>query len=147
MALLQANGVIRLSSDIELRYTPSGTAIASFSVVSSNKHKTQQGEDREDTCFIQATVFGTRAEILNQYVKKGSKLFIRGELKLDTWTDQQGQKKSKHSIHIKEFEFLDCKESQSAQQGNGTNQSSSYAQENDITPMPEIDIGDDTLPF
>jgi len=143
MALLQTNGVVRLSSDIELRYTPSGTAIASFSVVSSNKYKTQQGEEKEDTCFIQATAFGKQAEVLNQYVKKGSKLFIRGELKLDTWTDQQGAKKSKHSIHIKEFEFLDCKDTPTPQQstqngGNGQQQP---------TPIPEIDIKESELPF
>jgi len=149
MALLQINGVVRLSSDIEIRYTQGGTAIASFSVVSSSKYKTQAGEQREDTCFISATAFGRQAETLNQYTKKGSKLFVRGDLKLETWTDQQGQKKSKHSVTIKEFEFLDCKESNTPKANPQTptpQQENGYTQTPE-TSIPDIDISDDEIPF
>jgi len=152
MALLQINGVVRLSSDIETKYTQGGTTIASFSIVSSSKYKTQAGEQREDTCFISATAFGRQAETLNQYIKKGSKLFVRGDLKLETWTDQQGQKKSKHSVTIKEFEFLDCKDNNTQQPQNSgyaqqQSQSAPTQQKAPETSIPDIDISDDEIPF
>jgi len=107
--LPRINAVMRISQDIELRYLPSGAAVAKLNLVSSSKYKTATGEQKEETCFIEGAVFGKPAEVINQYCKKGSKLYIMGDLKLDTWQDQNGQKRSKHTIKIDSFEFLDSK--------------------------------------
>ena len=143
--LLKIQGVVRLASDVEIKYTQSGSAIANFSIVSSNKYKTQSGEQKEDTCFIEATAFGRLAEICNQYLRKGSQIKIDGELKQDTW-EKDGQKRSKHTVTIREMEMLGSK---------SEGQNSALAQQNksyetyvkpDVQKVPDIDV-DEELPF
>lgn len=107
--LIQVSALTRLSKDIELRYAPSGAAIARLSFVNSRKYKTQTGEDREDVCFIDGVAFGRTAEIINQYCKKGDRLFIQGLLKQDTWMTDEGKNMSKHSISIEAIEFVEKK--------------------------------------
>ena len=146
--LSKVNGVFRIASEIELKYLPSGSAVAKVNLVNSSKYKTQSGEQKEDVCFINGTVFGKQAEVLNQYCHKGSKLFVTGQLKQDTWQDQQGNKRSAHSIKIDSFEFLDSKPQQ---------QSYSQGQQNDYQQRPQAKvevvqdsqpyIGDDEIPF
>jgi len=60
-----------LTRDIELRYTPSGTAIAKTGIATNRRFKTQTGEQKEETCFIDITIFGRAAEVANQYLSKG----------------------------------------------------------------------------
>jgi len=108
--LLEVNGVVRLASDVELRYTQSGTAIANFSIVSSEKFKSQTGEQKENVTFIEAVIFGKMGEIANQFLRKGSRIFVRAKLNQDQWTAQDGSKRSKHKVTIERFEMLDCKE-------------------------------------
>lgn len=120
--LAKVNGVFRISRDIELKYLPSGSAIAKVGLVNSAKYKTQTAGQKEDTCFIDGIIFGKPAEVINQYCKKGSKIFVSGDLKLEQWVAQDGSNKSKHSIKIKEFEFLDTKSgTQQQQQQNNDN--------------------------
>ena len=107
--LIPINALTRLSKDVELRYSPSGAAIARLSFVNSRKYKTQSGEEREDVCFIDGVAFGKTAEIINQYCKKGDRLFIQGLLKQDTWTTDEGKNMSKHSINIEAIEFVEKK--------------------------------------
>jgi single-strand DNA-binding protein len=101
-----------LTRDIELRYTNGGTAIANTAIASTHKF-TSNGEKREETMFIDITFFGKKAETVNQWLRKGSKILIHGMLKFDQWTDQQGQKRSKHTIIVDEFTFLDSKQDNS----------------------------------
>ena len=75
--LAKVSGVFRISKEIELKYLPSGSAVAKVSLVNSSKYETQSGEQKEDTCFIDGSVFGKSAEILNQYCSKGSKIYIK----------------------------------------------------------------------
>lgn len=137
MALGKAIGVYRLSRDVELRYLPSGQAVAKLGLVNSSKYKTQSGEQKEDTCFIDGSVFGKLAEVANQYLKKGSKIFIDAELKQDIWTGQDGSNQSRHTLKINSFEMLDSK--QATQENH--NQTSSY------NKVPEIDVYEDQIPF
>lgn len=108
----------RLARDIELRYTKSGAAIGSTGIAVTRKY-TLNGEKREETCFIDIMFFGKQAEIANQYLDKGSKLLVEGRLKLDQWTDNNGQNRSKHSIAVESMEMLgDAKQNnQGYQQG------------------------------
>lgn len=107
--LIPINALTRLSKDVELRYSPSGATIARLSFVNGRKYKTQSGEEREDVCFIDGVAFGKTAEIINQYCKKGDRLFIQGLLKQDTWTTDEGKNMSKHSINIEAIEFVEKK--------------------------------------
>lgn len=142
--LAKVNGVFRISKDIELKYLPSGSAIAKVGLVNSAKYKTQTGEQKEDTCFIDGIVFGKPAEVINQYCKKGSKIFVSGDLNLEQWVAQDGSNKSKHSIKIKEFEFLDTK-SGTQQQSGGQNSYKQQQQQNNDNGGPNI--YNDDIPF
>jgi len=98
-----------LTRDIELRYLPSGTAVAKSAIATSHKFKNAQGEQQEEVCFLDFNVFGRGAEILNQYVRKGSKVLLEGRLVLETWVGPDGNNRSKHSLRVENFKFLDTK--------------------------------------
>jgi len=120
-----------LTRDIELRYTQSGSGIANTAIATSRKF-TQNGEKKEEVCFVDITFFGRSSEIANQYLRKGSKILVEGRLKFDQWVDQNGQKRSKHSVIVETMQMLDSKgdnqnngSSQNYQQ-NDQNQNNSY---------------------
>ena len=165
-----------LTRDIELKYIPSGAAIAKSAIATSHKYKTQTGEQKEEVCFLDFDVFGKQAEILNQYVRKGSKVMLEGRLVLNRWTAQDGSNRSNHSLRVENFKFLDSKndnpggqassgygQQQPAQQQGGYSQApqqqqQSYnqapqSQQQYQAPMqqehkiPEIDIDTDEIPF
>lgn len=97
-----------LTRDIELRYSQGGMAIASTSLATSRKF-TLNGEKKEEVCFVDITFFARSAEIANQYLRKGSKILVEGRLNFDQWVDQNGQKRSKHSVVVETMQMLDSK--------------------------------------
>lgn len=98
-----------LTRDIELKYSSSGFAIATMGLASNRRFKKQDGSQGEEACFVDVKLFGRTAEIANQYLKKGSKVLIEGRLTLESWTDQSGSKKSKHTITAESMQMLDSK--------------------------------------
>lgn len=97
----------RLTRDPQLRYLPSQTAVCDFGLATGRKYKMQTGEEREETTFIDCSVMGRGAEVFNQYCQKGKLVFLEGRLKLDQWDDKQtGQKRSKLSVAVENFQFL-----------------------------------------
>jgi single-strand DNA-binding protein len=98
-----------LTRDIELKYLPSGSAIAKGAIATSHKYKTQTGEQKDEVCFLDFTVFGKGGEILNQYVRKGSKVMLEGRLAFEQWQAQDGSNRSRHALIVSEFKFLDTK--------------------------------------
>ncbi len=100
-----------LTRDPEIKYTPKGTAIASFGLAVNRKYSTDGGEKREEVTFIDLDAFGRTAEVIGEYFKKGRPIYVEGRLKLDTWDDKQtGQKKSKLRVVVDSFEFLGGRE-------------------------------------
>lgn len=97
-----------LTRDIELRYTSGGTALAKTAIATTRKFS-NNGEKKEEVCFVDITFFGRSAEIANQYLRKGSKCLVEGRLMFEQWTDQQGQKRSKHSVTVETMQMLDSK--------------------------------------
>lgn len=93
----------------ELRYLQSNSAVCNTGIAVNRKFKSQSGELKEEVCFIDIALFGRTAEIANQYLKKGSKCLIDGRLKLDSWTDDNGVKKSRHSVVVESLKMLDNK--------------------------------------
>lgn len=157
-----------LTRDVELRYLPSGSAVAKMGLA-TNRQYTQNGEKKDETCFIDITLFGRSGEVANQYLRKGSKVLIEGRLVLEQWTDQQGQKRSKHSVVGESMKMLDSRQQSGDQEyGGGYNQQPSYDQpDHSYAPqqpqqqqpyqnqpaqgggnnLPEIDINEDEIPF
>jgi len=99
-----------LTRDIEVKFTPSNLAIGSTGIATNRKFKNQMGESKEEVMFLDITFFGRTAEIANQYLKKGSKVLVDGRLKLDQWTDANGQKRSKHSLVVESMKMLGGKD-------------------------------------
>ena len=97
-----------LTRDIELRYSQSGTAIAKTAIATSRKFTTN-GEKKEEVCFVDITFFGRSGEVANQYLRKGSKILVEGRLNFEQWVDQNGQKRSKHSVIAETMQMLDSK--------------------------------------
>lgn len=120
----QATIIGNLTKDIELRYTASGMAIGNTAIASTHKFNTANGEKREETCFIDVTFMGKSAEIANQYLAKGSRIFIEGRLKFDRWTDNNGQNRSKHSVVVDKMIMLDTKDRQEIGQNEQTHSAS-----------------------
>jgi len=98
-----------LTRDPELRYTPSGTAIAKFGLAVNRKWKdSQTNEMKEEVTFVDIDAFGRQAETIGQYLKKGRPILIEGRLKLDQWDDKQTQqKRSRLGVVLESFNFLD----------------------------------------
>lgn len=94
----------RVTRDVELRHTQSGTAVAKFGMA-TNRSYTVDGQKKETTCFVDLQCFGKSAEVLAQYTKKGDPLFVEGRLELEQW-EKDGQKRSKHSVYVENFQFL-----------------------------------------
>lgn len=126
-----------LTREIELKYTNSGSAIANGSIATSHKYKTQSGEQKEEVCFLEFSVFGKGGEILNQYCKKGSKVMLEGRLVFEQWAAQDGTKRSRHKLNVSEFKFLDSKPDNQGQQQQQAPQNN----------MPTIDVDNDEIPF
>ena len=148
-----------LTRDIELKYTGSGMAIAKTAIATNRRFKTQSGEQKEETCFIDITLFGRAAEVANQYLGKGSKVLIEGRLVYEQWTDQSGNKRSKHSIAVDNLQMLGSRDENAAAGGYGASRGTGYERpasqpqptgqpsEPAKQDIPEIDIDDDEIPF
>lgn len=94
-----------LTRDVEMRTTQGGMQIAKLGMA-INRKWSQNGEQKESTCFVDLTAFGRQAEVLSQYVGKGSPLFVEGRLEYSTWEGQDGQKKNKLEVVIDNFQFV-----------------------------------------
>ena len=103
-----------LTRDPELRYTAGGTAIARFGMAINRMYKAQDGEQKKETCFVDVSMFGRRAEVISEYFSKGSSIFIEGRLRFEQWESQDGQKRSKLSVMAENFEFVGSAQKSSA---------------------------------
>jgi len=102
----------RLTCDPELRVNSIGISVCKFSIAVNRKFKRQDGEVKEETCFIDVDAFGKQAEVIHKYFVKGKLIFVEGRLKLDQW-ESEGQKRSKLSVVLESFQFVDSKEGES----------------------------------
>jgi single-strand DNA-binding protein len=166
-----------LTRDVELRYLPSGQALAKCGIATNRRFKDASGMQKDETMFIDITVWGRSAEVANQYLRKGSRVLVEGRLTLEQWTDQNGQKRSRHSITVENLKMLDRRgegpgegdsgygaspqggyqePSQPAggygqpQGGYGAPAQQPAAQPQQPKPapdLPEIDIDEDDIPF
>jgi len=95
-----------LTRDPELRYTQGGAALVKFGLAVNRKYKGKSGEMVEETCFVDVEGWGASAETFNQYMRKGRGVFVEGRLKLDSWQDKEGQKRSRLVVVMEGFQFL-----------------------------------------
>ena len=99
----------RLGKDPETRYTGGGQAVCHFSLATSRSFKDRSGERKESTEWHRIVVWAKLAEIAQQYLKKGSQIYLEGRIQSSEWTDKEGQKRRSFEIVANEFQFLDSK--------------------------------------
>ena len=95
-----------LTRDPQLSYTPSQTAVCEFGMAINRRYKGSDGQQREDTCFVECQAWGKTGEIINQYMSKGRPLLVDGRLTFDSWEGKDGQKRSRLRVTVENFQFL-----------------------------------------
>ncbi|HKE00446.1 MAG TPA: single-stranded DNA-binding protein [Planctomycetota bacterium] len=99
-----------LTKDPEVRQTPGGQSVCKIRMASTRRFKSQAGDMREDTTFVDVTVWGVRGDNLARFFKKGDPIFIDGRLTLEEWQDKQsGEKRSKLSVTAEDWQFVAAK--------------------------------------
>jgi single-strand DNA-binding protein len=114
-----------LGRDPEMRYLPSGEAIANLAIATSRKYKNKAGEMVEETEWHRVTFFGKLAEIAGQYLKKGRSVYVEGRIKTDKYTDKDGVEKFSTQIIANEMQMLGGREGMGEPAGEG--EESSYS--------------------
>lgn len=95
-----------LTRDPQLSYTPNQKEVVDFGIATNRKWKGQDGNERDETCFVDCRMFGKRAAAFNQYLGKGDPVFIEGRLTFDSWEAQDGSKRSKLRVTVENFGFV-----------------------------------------
>lgn len=98
-----------LTRDPELRYIPSGTAVANFSLAINRPYKDAAGEKKEEVSYVRVVVWGKMAEICGEYLTKGRPVLVEGRLKSRSWEAQDGQKKSALDVVATSVQFIGAK--------------------------------------
>lgn len=123
-----------LGADPELRYTQSGTPVASFRVATTERWKGQDGQMQESTEWVSIVAWGKLAEICGKYLQKGSKVYVEGSINTRKWQDNNGYDRYSTEIKAREMKMLDSR--------GGGDRSGSAGADGSAPPM-----GDDSVPF
>lgn len=137
-----------LGQDPELRYTGSGTAVANLRLATSEVYNDAQGQKVEKTEWHSLVAWDKAAEILNEYAKKGTQLYVEGQLQTRKWQDRDGNDRYSTEVKIREFLFLGGGNGNGGSNGgnNGSQSAKGSAQSQGTDPEPGYEPDDD-LPF
>ena len=114
--------------DPEMRYTPNGSAVTSFSIATGRSYTTRDGERHEETEWFTVKAWNRLAETCNQFVVKGMKVYVEGRLKSDSWVGNDGQNRFRNEIIAQQVRFLD-RPQQGGGYGGGSPQGDEYGGE------------------
>jgi len=95
-----------LGRDPELRYTPQGTPVCSFSMATNERRKDKSGEMQDQTTWFRVTLWGRQAETASQYLTKGRPVYIEGRLRVEEWTDRDGKARHTLEVHGTDMQFI-----------------------------------------
>ena len=136
-----------LTRDPELRYTPSGTAIAKMGLAVNRVWRDAEGQQKEEVSFVDVDAFGKQAETIGQYMQKGRPILVEGRLKLDQWEDKNtGQNRSRLGVVLERFTFVGGGGGQAG--GGDAAPQQSAPPPSEPAGGPPVDApGDDDVPF
>lgn len=146
MYLNKAIIIGNLTRDPERRALPSGAAVTSFSVATSRVWKDKQGAKQEDTQYHNVVTFGPQADIVAQYLRKGSSVMVEGRMQTRSWDAADGTKKYRTEIVAERVQFGPRRDGAAAPSG-GAGAPSKPAEPVDTIEYPEEDINPDDIPF
>lgn len=140
-----------LTRDPEVRTTPSGLTIAKLGLAVNRRYKTKEGEQREETTFVDIDAFGVQADVIQRYCSKGKALFIEGRLKLDQWQDAKtGENRSKLGVVLENFQFIGGRSDGGDSSGDGGSDYSASSRRSDAPSSTSARNNveeDDDVPF
>lgn len=99
-----------LTRDPQLKYLPNNTAVCEFGLATNHKWRDRDGNNKEEACFVDCACFGRGGEVINQYMTKGAPLLVEGRLRYESWTAQDGSKRSRLSVMVENFQFVGRRE-------------------------------------
>ena len=122
-----------ITKDVETKEFENGNFVAKTGIASNRKFKTKDGEEREETTFMDIKFFGNLAKIARDYLQKGSFAFVEGRLVQEHWTDESGEKKSKYYLYANTLRLLDKKEKeQNSNNNEGVPTEYDYSEDEEI---------------
>ena len=141
-----------LGNDPDMKYTASGSAVAKISVATKDSWKDKQtGENQERTEWHRVVAFGRLAEIMGEYLRKGSQVYIEGRLQTNKWQDQNGQDRYTTEIVANDMQMLGARGGDGgggrSQGGGGGFRDNQQTQQSQAQPKPDNDFADDDIPF
>ena len=139
-----------LTRDPQLTYLPSNTPVVEFGLAVNRRYKRQDGEQVEETLFVDCRTYGRGAEVLNQYCAKGRQLFVEGRLQLDRWQDKEGNQRSKHRVIVENFQFIGSRGEGAGAQSHDDEPSAAAPPSRNTPSAPPPDFGGDEnqdIPF
>ena len=108
-----------LGRDPELRYTPQGTPVCSFTMATNERRKDKSGEFQDQTTWFRVTLWGRQAETASQYLTKGRPVYIEGRLRIEEWTDRDGKQRYTLEVHATDMQFIGGRGDEGAGGGGG----------------------------
>jgi single-strand DNA-binding protein len=135
-----------LGKDPEMKYTPSGMPVTTFSVAVSRSWRTPEGENREETEWFRVVAWQKLAETCNEYLRKGMRVYIEGRLQTRKWTDQQGQERYTTEVVANEMVMLTSRE-ESGGGGGGSRERSAAPARGGGGDYDELGMEDEDIPF
>jgi single-strand DNA-binding protein len=96
-----------LGRDPEMRYTPQGTPVCTFSIASNERRKDKTGEQQDITTWFRVTVWGKQAETVSKYLTKGRSVYVEGRLHVEEWTDKEGKSRYTLELNASDVHFID----------------------------------------
>ena len=145
-----------LTRDPEMKYIPSGTAVTNFGLAVNERYTDRQtGEQKESPCFVDVEAWDRQAEVVSEYLKKGSPVFIEGALKFESWEAEDGTKRSRLKVRLIRFQFIGGRRDDDEMGGGYANaqpaaaptQSASYEDAPAPAPSSTPSTTEDDIPF
>lgn len=138
-----------LGRDPELRYTPQGTPVCSFTVATNDKRKDKTGEQQDITTWFRVTIWGRQAETASQYLTKGRPVYVEGRLRLEEWSDRDGKQRSTLEVHATDMQFIGGRGEEAGATTSAQNTAAPPVPGNRAAPSqpPDNEFSDDDIPF
>ena len=136
-----------LGRDPELRYTPQGTPVCSFSLATNERRKDKTGEMQDQTTWFRVTLWGRQAETASQYLTKGRPVYIEGRLRVEEWTDRDGKPRHTLEVHATDMQFIGGGRSEEPPVERSAGSSGSSAPGEQASEPQHDFAADDDVPF
>ncbi len=134
-----------VTRDPEMRTTPSGSQVCSFAIAVNRSYKDSSGAQQDQVSYLDCVAWGKSAEIISQYIKKGSQLLVSGRLEQRSWEDKNsGQRRSRTEIVVEDFSFIGG--NNNGGNGGGSYGGGSRGGDSKAAATEEVDTGSDIVP-